>query len=114
MSDQPKDTCLALELHLRLLPLCEAHCSFLRGMAEGGESGIWWRWTGSGQRSVTLLRPCNGLLDQVSVPGLLPEGELSQIESKRAVSCGGKRMAWERHRGSAICNHAGDWGGVGR
>lgn len=48
--DQPKNTCLALELHLRLLPLCEKPTE---GHDRGaGRSGIWWRWTGSGQRSV--------------------------------------------------------------
>lgn len=79
------------------------------GQGEVGFGEVDWKWL---EVSCTLFRPCDGLLDQVSVSGSLPGGELSLGWSKRAVSCGGKRMAWKRNRGSAICNHAGDWGGV--
>lgn len=48
-SDQPKDTCLALELCLWLLPLCEKPSAPSWGAWRGaGRSGLWWRWTGNG------------------------------------------------------------------
>ena len=81
-----------------------------RGREKWALVEVTWRWL---EVSRTLLRPCSGLLDQVSVPGSLPGGQLSPGYSKRAVSCVGKRLAWERHGESVICNHAGDWGGVG-
>ena len=70
MSDQPKDTCLTLELCLRLLPLCEKPSAPSWGAWRGaGRSGLWWRWPGDGWRSVAHFSdPAEGSLTRCWSP----------------------------------------------